>query len=37
MAQLRPGESSLAALMARADEALYNAKTEGRGRLVAAP
>jgi diguanylate cyclase (GGDEF)-like protein len=35
-AQLRPGESSLAALMARADEALYNAKTQGRGRLVAA-
>lgn len=35
MAQLRAGESSLAALMARADEALYNAKTEGRGRLVA--
>jgi diguanylate cyclase (GGDEF)-like protein len=35
-AQLRPGESSLAALMARADEALYNAKAQGRGRLVAA-
>ena len=35
-AQLRPGESSLATLMARADEALYNAKAQGRGRLVAA-
>jgi diguanylate cyclase (GGDEF)-like protein len=35
-AQLLPGESSLAALMGRADEALYNAKAQGRGRLVAA-
>jgi diguanylate cyclase (GGDEF)-like protein len=35
-ALLRPGESSLATLMARADEALYNAKAQGRGRLVAA-
>ena len=35
-AQLRPGESSLAALMTRADEALYNAKTQGRGRLISA-
>lgn len=36
-ARLAPGESSLAALMARADEALYNAKAQGRGRLVEAP
>jgi len=31
-----PGETDLAALMARADRALYEAKTAGRGRLVAA-
>lgn len=31
-----PGETGLAALMARADRALYEAKTAGRGRLVAA-
>ena len=36
MAMLAPGESSLAALMARADAALYDAKTAGRGRLMAA-
>ena len=37
MAALVPGEASLAALMARADGALYEAKTAGRGRLMAAP
>ena len=31
-----PGETDLAALMARADRALYEAKTAGRGRLVTA-
>jgi len=31
-----PGETDLAALMARADGALYAAKTAGRGRLIAA-
>lgn len=31
-----PGETDLAALMARADRALYEAKAAGRGRLVAA-
>ena len=31
-----PGETDLAALMARADRALYEAKMAGRGRLVAA-
>ena len=31
-----PGETDLAVLMARADRALYEAKTAGRGRLVAA-
>ena len=36
MAALIPGESSLAALMARADAALYDAKTAGRGCLMAA-
>ena len=36
MAALVPGEASLAALMARADGALYEAKTAGRGRLMAA-
>lgn len=36
MAVLAPGETSLSALMARADAALYRAKTEGRARLVAA-
>ncbi|MBV7542357.1 GGDEF domain-containing protein [Acidovorax sp. sic0104] len=36
MAALVPGEASLAALMARADSALYEAKTAGRGRLMAA-
>lgn len=35
MAVLHPGESGLAALMARADGALYDAKTAGRGRLLA--
>ena len=35
-ARLQPGDSSLAALMARADEALYNAKAQGRGRLAEA-
>ena len=33
MAVLAPGEPSLAALMARADAALYEAKTAGRGQL----
>ncbi len=37
MAALQPGEANLAALMARADSALYDAKTAGRGRLMAAP
>ncbi|RYF76369.1 MAG: GGDEF domain-containing protein [Comamonadaceae bacterium] len=37
MALLQPGEASLAVLMARADGALYEAKTAGRGRLMAAP
>lgn len=36
MAVMEPGESSLAELMARADGALYEAKTAGRGRLMAA-
>lgn len=36
MAVLLPGENKLAALMARADAALYDAKTAGRGRLIAA-
>lgn len=36
MAVLQPTESSLAMLMARADGALYEAKTGGRGRLMAA-
>ena len=36
MAVLQPGEAALAELMARADGALYAAKTAGRGRLVAA-
>ena len=36
MAVLQPGEADLAELMARADGALYAAKTAGRGRLVAA-
>ncbi|CAN7208446.1 GGDEF domain-containing protein [Acidovorax sp. Leaf78] len=36
MAALVPGEANLAALMARADIALYEAKTAGRGRLMAA-
>ena len=36
MALLNPGEKSLATLMARADGALYDAKTAGRGRLMAA-
>lgn len=36
MASLLPGESKLAVLMARADGALYDAKTAGRGRLMAA-
>lgn len=36
MAVLQPGEAGLAELMARADGALYAAKTAGRGRLVAA-
>ncbi|CAN7209201.1 GGDEF domain-containing protein [Acidovorax sp. LjRoot129] len=36
MAVLQPGEASLAMLMARADGALYEAKTSGRGRLMAA-
>jgi len=31
-----PGETDLAALMARADRALYEAKTTGRGRLITA-
>lgn len=31
-----PGETDLAALMARADRALYEAKTAGRGRLITA-
>lgn len=35
MAALQPGETNLAALMARADGALYDAKTAGRGRLMA--
>lgn len=34
MAILAPGETSLSALMARADAAMYQAKTSGRGRLV---
>ncbi|MDP3227917.1 MAG: GGDEF domain-containing protein [Acidovorax sp.] len=37
MATLQPGESDLAALMARADGALYAAKIAGRGQLMAAP
>lgn len=36
MAMLVPGEVSLPALMARADSALYDAKTAGRGRLATA-
>ncbi len=36
MAVLQPGEADLAELMARADGALYTAKTAGRGQLVAA-
>ncbi|MBD9394614.1 sensor domain-containing diguanylate cyclase [Acidovorax sp. ACV01] len=36
MAVMEPGESGLAELMARADGALYEAKTAGRGRLMAA-
>ena len=36
MAVLQPGEANLAVLMARADGALYEAKTAGRGRLMAA-
>ncbi len=36
MAVLQPGEAALAELMARADSALYEAKTSGRGRLMAA-
>lgn len=36
MAVLQPGEVGLAELMARADGALYAAKTAGRGRLIAA-
>lgn len=36
IASLQPGESSLAALMARADVALYEAKAAGRGRLTGA-
>ncbi|OJV65089.1 MAG: GGDEF domain-containing protein [Burkholderiales bacterium 64-34] len=36
MAVLQPGEAGLAELMARADGALYAAKTAGRGQLVAA-
>lgn len=36
MAALQPGDRNLGALMARADNALYNAKTAGRGCLVAA-
>ena len=36
MAVLQPGEADLAELMARADGALYAAKTAGRGRLVGA-
>ena len=36
MAVLQPGEASLAALMARADAALYDAKTAGRGQLMQA-
>ena len=36
MAVLQPGGAGLAELMARADGALYEAKTAGRGRLVAA-
>ena len=36
MAVLQPGGAGLAELMARADGALYGAKTAGRGRLVAA-
>ncbi|BEU94925.1 GGDEF domain-containing protein [Acidovorax sp. DW039] len=37
MAVLGPQDHDLAPLMARADAALYAAKTSGRGRLVAAP
>jgi diguanylate cyclase (GGDEF)-like protein len=36
MAALLPGEKKLAALMARADGALYDAKAAGRGRLMEA-
>ena len=36
IATLAPGEPSLTALMVRADAALYNAKTTGRGRVVVA-
>ena len=36
MAVLQPGGAGLAELMARADGALYGAKTAARGRLVAA-
>lgn len=36
MAVLQPGEAALAELMARADGALYEAKTAGRGRLMSA-
>lgn len=37
MAMAAPGDAGLAELMARADDALYEAKTAGRGRLMAAP
>jgi diguanylate cyclase (GGDEF)-like protein len=33
---LRPGDTSLAALLARADRALYRSKTEGRDRVTSA-
>ncbi|MBT9511007.1 MAG: GGDEF domain-containing protein [Acidovorax sp.] len=36
LATPEPGETDLAVLMARADRALYEAKTAGRGQLVAA-
>ena len=36
IATLAPGEPSLTALMVRADAALYNGKTTGRGRVVVA-
>lgn len=36
MATLQPGDATLATLMARADSALYDAKTAGRGRLMTA-